>query len=117
MVLDSLTGSYFRLYDTAKVNGKSYISRRADYIAEYGMFINFISDKEINSKRRKNLDKITLYVVGLNDLQSSPKTILSNNSYRSFDINIDTFKKYKLSHLLITKDSMFLEHDYDYNTN
>jgi hypothetical protein len=117
MVLDSLTGNYYRLYDTAKVNGKRYISRRADYLTEYGMFVNFISEDEFNSMGRKNLDKITLYVVNQDELQNSPKSTLTNNSFRSIDISIDILKEFELNHLFITNDSLFLKHEYDYYTN
>ena len=40
-----------------------------------------------------------------------------DNSLRSFDVNIDSLKKYDLNRLFITSDTILFEHDYNYHTN
>jgi hypothetical protein len=117
MVLDSLTEKYFKLYDTAKVNDRRYISRQPAYITEYGVYRRFYSDAEIENLKNKNINRIALYVIDYNNLGNTPGSILINHLYRSFDISIDTLKKYELNHLFISTDTMLLEHDYNYYTN
>lgn len=116
LVIDSLTGNYFKLYDTAKVNDRVYISRRPGFIAEFGSYLRFVSNNEIDKVTLKKKNKITLYFVDKAYLQNESGTILSNNVYRSFDIIIDTLKKYELNHLFVTGDSIFLDHHYDFYT-
>ena len=116
MVLDSLTAGSFFLYDTATVNGRKFISRRQEYIPDHGMFTKIILDGEIKDLKRKKVDKITLYVVNQKELDGCPKTILSSNSYRSIDIDIDRFKMSELNYLFITNDSILWEHGFDYYT-
>jgi hypothetical protein len=117
MVLDSLNGKHFKLYDTAMVNDRRYISRQPNYSTEYGVHRSFYSDAKFDDLKNKNINKITLYVVDYSNLENTPGSILINHSYRSIDISIDTLKKYELNHLFITTDTMLLEHDYDYYTN
>jgi len=117
MVLDSLSERYFKLYDTATVNGRRYISRQANYVAEYDVCRRFYSDAEIDYLKSKNLNKITLYVIDYNNLENAPGSILINHSYRSVDISTDTLKKYALNHLFITTDTILLEHTYNYFSN
>lgn len=117
MVLDSLTGNYFKLYDTATVNGRRFITRQANYITEYGLCSRFFSEPEVNDLQSKNISRITLYLVDENYLQAIPDSVLVNHLYRSFDISLDTLKKYELNHLFITNDTVLFEHSYDYFTN
>ena len=117
MVLDSLNGKHFKLYDTAMVNDRRYISRQPNYITECGVYRSFYSDAKFDDLKNKNINKITLYVIDYANLENTPGSILINHSYRSLDINIDTLKKYELNHLFISTDTMLLEHDYNYYTN
>lgn len=117
MVLDSLSENYFKFYDTATVNGRRYISRQANYVVEYDVYRSFYSDTEIEYLKNKNFNKITLYVIDYNNLENATGSILINHLYRSFNISIDTLKKYELNHLFITTDTTLLEHAYDYYSN
>ena len=116
IVLDSLNVRSFKLYDTATINGRRYISRKSNYITEYGVYRRFYSLTVIDHLKNKNINMISLYVIDHNDLHNFKDSILINHSYRSIDISIDTLKKYELNHLFITSDTMLLEHDYDYYT-
>jgi len=117
IVLDSLNVRSFKFYDTATINGRRYISRKSNYITEYGEYRHFYSLAEIDHLKNKNMNKITLYVIDQKDLHNVKDSILINHSYRSIDISIDTLKKYELNHLFISTDTMLLEHDYNYYTN
>jgi hypothetical protein len=114
-VIDSLTGNYFKLYDTAKVNNRPYIGRRPNFITEYGLFERFYSNAEMDNIMLKKKGKSTLYFVDQVHLGDTPGIVLTNHLYRSFDINIDTLKKYGLNHLFVTEDTILLEHDFDWN--
>ena len=116
IIIDSLTGSYFKLYDTAIVNGRKYISRRPNFITDYGIFTRLYSTQEIKSLSKEKKNTITFYFVDQANLHDNPRTIFANNLYRSFTFNIDTLKKYELNHVLVTKDTILLEHDYDYRS-
>jgi len=117
LVIDSLLGNYFKLYDTATVNGRRFISRQANYVMEYGDYLRFYSNLELGILKKKNFNKITLYFVDQANLGGSPRKILATHAYRSFDISIDTLKKYQLNHLFVVGDTIVFEHDYDYYTN
>jgi len=65
----------------------------------------------------KNNNKITFYIIDTSDVQNILSQISIDNSLRSFDINIDTLKKYDLNHLFITSDTILFEHYYNYHTN
>jgi hypothetical protein len=116
IVLDSLNVGSFKLYDTAIINGRRYISRKPNYISEYGVYTRFYSLTEIDYLKNKNMNKITLYVIDCNDLLNVKESIVINHSYRSLDISIATLEKYELNHLFITADTMLIEHDYDYSS-
>jgi len=116
IIVDSLTGSQLRLYDTPMVNNRRYITRQAKYITEYGNYQNFHSDLEMDNFKLKNNNKITFYIIDTSDVQNILSQISIDNSLRSFDINIDTLKKYDLNHLFITSDTILFEHYYNYHT-
>jgi len=116
IVLDSLNVRSFKLYDTATINGRRYISRKSNYITEYGVYRRFYSLAEIDHLKNENINKITLYVIDYNDLQNVNDSILLKYSYRSVDISIVMLEKYELNHLFITADTMLIEHDYDYSS-
>ena len=115
-VVDSLTGNYFKLYDTAKVNDRRYISRRPNFMTKYGLWERFYSNNEIDSIRRKRNNRLTFYFIEQEFLQNTPSTVLANRSFRSFEINIDTLKKYELNHVFITENTVLLEHKHDFYT-
>ena len=115
-VVDSLTGNHLKLYDTTKVNDRHYISRRPNFTTEYGVFERFYSDNEINSIQHKRNNRLTFYFIGQEFLQNTPSTVLANHSFRSFEISIDTLRKYELNHLFVTKDTVLFEHHHDFNT-
>lgn len=83
-------------------------------MTEYGFFERFYSDNEIDSIQLKRNKRLTLYFIKQEFLQNTPSALFANHSFRSFDINIDTLKEYKLNHLFITNDTVLLEHDYDF---
>jgi len=114
IVLDSLTGDHLKVYDTAIVNNRRYISRQSNYVTEYGTYQKFYSDFEMNNLKSKKMDKVTMYIIDTNNLQNTLNHVSANHSFRSFDITIDTLKKYDLKHLFITNDTILLEHDYSY---
>jgi hypothetical protein len=114
VILDSLTGN-LKLYDTATVNNRRYISREPNYLTEYGIYPKFYSEVEMNHLNSKN--KITLYILDTFYLSNTLSQVSSKHLFRSFDINIDTLKKYNLNHLFINDDTIFFEHDYNYYTN
>jgi hypothetical protein len=117
IIVDSLTGNQLRLYDTANVNNRRYIIRQSKYMTEYGNYQKFYSDVEMNNFKLKNNNKITFYIIDTSDLQNILRQFSIDNSLRSFDVNIDTLKKYDLNHLFITSDTILFEHDYNYYTN
>lgn len=117
IIVDSLTGSCLKLYDTAVVNGRKYISRQPNFIAEYSVYQKMYFDSEINNLKNKKINKITLYIIDTSTVRNTLNQISINHSFRSFDINIDTLEKYALSHLFINKDTVLLEHDYSYFKN
>jgi len=114
LVLDSLNGKSFTLYDTAKVNDRVYITRQPNFVAEFTSFTRFYSNMKMDVIRLKNKNWTTLYFVDQADIHLSPQAILASHAYRFFSINIDTLAKYELNHLFITKDTILFEHDYDY---
>ena len=116
LVLDSLNGKYFKLYDTATVNGRKYISQQANYVSDHGIYFKFYSNPAMESLKSKKSNKIGLFVIEQNNLHNGPSTVFVSHLYRSFDISIDTLKKYELNDLLITKDSILFEHEYDYSS-
>ena len=117
VILDSLNGDYRKLYDTAKVNGRIFISRRPNYLTEYGVYQKFYFDLEMDNLKTKGINKIKLYIIDSSEQQKTLSKISINHSFRSFDINIDTLKKYDLNHLFISKDTILFEHDFNYFTN
>ena len=117
IIVDSLNGNHARLYDTAMVNGRRYISRQPNYMTGYGVYQKFSSDGKINNLKNRKIDKIELYIIDTSDLQNTFSQIYTNRLFRSFDINIDTLEKYDLNHLFITNDTILFEHDYSYYTN
>ncbi|MEP7143256.1 MAG: hypothetical protein ABI707_10320 [Ferruginibacter sp.] len=117
IVLDSLKGDFPNLYDTSIVNGRIYIRRQSNYITEYSVYQSFYSDNKINSQKNKTTNKITLYFIDQKDAQNTLGQISSNHLFRSFEINTDTLKKHDLNHLFINRDTMLLEHDYNYFIN
>jgi len=117
IIVDSLNGNRARLYDTATVNGRRYISRLPNYTTAYGDYQKFYSDGKINNLKNRKIDKIELYIIDTSDLQNTFSQIYTNRLFRSFDINIDTLEKYDLNHLFITNDTILFEHDYSYYTN
>ncbi len=86
-------------------------------MTEYGNCQNFYSDLEMDNFKLKNNNKITFYIIHTSDVQNILSQIPINNSLRSFDVNIDTLKKYDLNHLFIRSDTILFEHDYNYYTN
>lgn len=117
IIADSLTESQLRLCDTAMVNNRRYITRHAKYMTEYGNYENFYSDLEMGNFKLKNNNKITFYIIDTSAVQNILSQISINNSLRSFNINIDSLKKYNLNHLFITSDTILFEHEYNYYTN
>jgi hypothetical protein len=117
LVVDCLLGNYFRLYDTAQVNSRRYIGRRPNYVAEYSIYQHFYSNRDIDSLKKKNFTKITWYVIDQSEVPNGPSEISATHAYRSFDLNIDTFKKYQLNHIFIMEDTIILDHEYDYASN
>jgi hypothetical protein len=114
IIIDSLTAFQTKLYDTATVNGRIYISRETNYMTEYDLYSKILSDFELEDLKNKKINKITIYIIDTGALRDTSSQITVN---RSFDINIDTLIKYDLNHLFIIKDTILLEHDYSYFTN
>jgi hypothetical protein len=114
MILDSVNENDLRLYDTALVNGRKYITRYANYLTEYGHYQVFYSDNYLSKLKTSGVNKIRLYIVDPNDLQNTTGKILINPSVHSFSIAIDTLKKYTLNGLFITSDSIYFEHEFNY---
>lgn len=117
IIIDSLTENRLRLYDTAIVNNRRYITRQSKYITEYGNYQTFYSDFELDNLKLKKNNKITFYIFVTSDVRTASSQISVDNPLRSFDINIDSLKKYNLNHLFITSDTIIFEHDYNYYTN
>jgi hypothetical protein len=113
-VAESLTGNYFNLYFNATVSSRRYISRQPDFMTEYGLLEQFYSTSEMDSLQQNRKNKLTLYFVDQAHLQETPNMVLAKHLYRSFDINIDTLKKYELNHLFVTQNAILFEHNYDY---
>ena len=111
LIVDSLTGGYFKLYDTAIVNNRRYITRLSNFVTEYGVFH---SDQEMEALKHKKKNSITLYIIGQENLKYAPDSIFTNRLFRSFELIIDTLKKHELNQLFITEDTIFLGHDFEY---
>lgn len=116
LVIDSLTGSYFKLYDTAEVNGSVYITRKPNFVTEFGVFQSFYSEGKINNIRNKRNGKIGLYSIEHSYLRDAPSVVLTNHSYRYFESSVDTLKKYELNHLFLKEETILFEHHQDYYT-
>jgi hypothetical protein len=116
LLVDSLSGNYFKLYDTAMVNGRKNITRQPNYVTEYGYYNCFYSDPVLETVKIKKSNTLTLYLVEQANLHNDPKSVFAGRLYRSFNINVDTVKKYQLNHLFIMTDTIMLEHDFDYST-
>jgi len=99
------------------VNDRRYISRKANYLTEYNNYQKFYTNLEMDNLRNKKINTITLYFIDPGALQNILKQISTDTSLRSFDVNIDTLKKYQLNHLFITNDTVLFEHDHNYFTN
>jgi hypothetical protein len=117
IIVDFLPGSQLRVYDTAMVNDRKYISRQSKYITEYGNYQKFYSDFELDNLKLKNNNKITFYIIDTSQVQNILSQISIDNSLRSFNVNIDSLKKYDLNHLFIASDTLLFEHAYNYYTN
>jgi hypothetical protein len=115
LVLDSLDGNSFKLYDTSKVNDRVYITRQPNFVTEFTSFTRFYSNKKMNVIRLIHKNWTTLYFIDEANIYQSPQTVLASHTYRSFRINIDTLAKYELNHLFITRDTILFEHDYAYS--
>jgi hypothetical protein len=113
-VSDSLTGKYFRLYDTVRINERSYIQKSSRFLNAYTFVELFYSNNELASFAKYRNNQLSFYLIDVSDRQEMSVTGLTNNSFRSFIINIDTIKKYELNHLFITKDTILLEHSFRY---
>jgi hypothetical protein len=116
LVIDSLTGNYFKLYDTALVNDRKNIARQGNYLSEYGDYESFYSNRELDIVKAKRLNTLTLFFVEQTNLRNSPGNALTRHLYRSFKINVDTLKKYQLNHVFLSEDTIIFEHGYDYLT-
>jgi len=114
LILDSLTGSLLNLYDTAIVNKRIYISRKPNYITDYGIYQKFYTDFELDSLKSSKNNRITLYIIDTLSLKNTLNQISDKRLFRSVVIDIDTLKKYDLNHLFITDDTILFEHDYNY---
>ena len=105
IIVDSLNINDARLYDTAIVNGRRYISRQPNYMTEYGVYQKFYSDGELNNLKNKKINKIKLCIIDTSDLKNTFSQIYINHLFRSFDINIDTLEKYNLISDLLYEQS------------
>jgi hypothetical protein len=108
IILNSLNLKYLKLYDTAMVNERIYITRQPNYITGYSIYQNFFSDNELNDLKSKNISSVTFYIVDEAEVKNTLNAILNNHAYRSFDVNVDTLKKYQLNHLFITRMKCYL---------
>ena len=117
VVRDSLTADYFKLYDTAKVNGRKYIRRKDNFLTEFNVVQLFYTDVAMDLKKIKSNGKIRLYFIDEAYMEIRPEDILKNQTYRFIDIHVDTLNKYQLNHVFFTSDTILFEHDMDYYTN
>ncbi len=111
-VIDSLTGDYFKMYDTLRINNRPYFHKAQELVHAYHLFEDFYSNSELEYIKQHRDNQLTFYFVDDNDLRSNPGIILTNNLFRSIHISIDTIKKYDLNHLFVTVDTIRLEHHY-----
>ena len=112
----TLNKGYLHLYDTSLINGRKDITRIGNYLPEYGTWVDFISDGEMNALRKKNVNTIKLYIINKEDFSKSIDEILNQHAFRTFEINIDEVKKHAINHLFIYQDKMLFEHNYSYTS-
>jgi len=112
LVLDSLKGQNQKLYDTSLLNGRKYIWRKPNYVAEYSQFQHFIPDTQIQLLRRKNLSNVIIYFIDQSALENTLSQVSKDKSYRTLEVNLDSLEKNEWNHIFFTMDTVFIEHEF-----
>ncbi len=110
LVLDSLTGQYFKLYDTALFNDRKYLWRKPNYIPEYGIYNHFISDENVEELRNEKKLNALFYFINQSELEKTPKEIFEKGLYRLCEIRLDSLEEKELTHIFLKSDTVFIDH-------
>lgn len=110
LVLDSLTGEYFKLYDTALFNDRKYLWRKPNYIPEYGIYDHFVPDDEVQELRNAKKLKASFYFIAQSELGKTPRQIVEKGLYRLCEVRLDSLEEKELTHVFFNPDTVFIDH-------
>lgn len=105
---------FFQVYDTSLVNGRIFVSRQPNYIAEHSDWVYMFSDPD--RKRLKNSRRTALHfwIVRSEHVPLPLTSILENKLYRSFSVKISELEANDIHHVFIFPDSIRYEQRYEY---